>query len=80
MRTVEDTLGRIAATTSRARSPGETGVGKEIAARYAARALAAAGEPFVAVNCAAIPADLLESELFGHEKGAFTGASRATRG
>lgn len=80
MREVQKRLGRAAGGNSTVLITGETGTGKEIAARVLHRTSARASGPFVAVNCAAIPDDLLESEMFGHAKGAFTGAQGDRRG
>lgn len=75
MRRVMTQLERVAASESRVCILGETGTGKELVARTIHERSARAAGPFVTLNCAAVPAELIESELFGHEKGSFTGAS-----
>lgn len=73
-------LAKLAATPVTVLIRGETGTGKEVVARALHEHGHRAHKPFIAVNCAAIPDNLLESELFGHEKGAFTGATHAKQG
>ena len=80
MQHVYDLIDKAAATRSKVLITGENGTGKELVARAIHHNSARAGESFVTVNCAAIPEALIESELFGHEAGAFTGAKRQHTG
>jgi DNA-binding NtrC family response regulator len=80
MRALYRTMEKVAATDATVLVVGESGTGKELVARTLHRSSRRAGGAFVAVNCAAIPESLIESELFGHERGAFTGAHRRREG
>ena len=80
MREVRAAIGRIASTDSNVLVTGETGTGKELVAELIHRNSSRAHQPFVCINCAAIPDSLLESELFGYERGSFTGAYSSSKG
>jgi two-component system nitrogen regulation response regulator NtrX len=80
MQQVRALIARVAPTEARVLISGESGTGKELVAAAIHAASRRAGRPFVTVNCAAIPRDLVESEMFGHERGAFTGATERRLG
>ncbi len=80
MHSLYKAIGRVAPTDLTVLILGESGTGKELIARSIHQHSARSDQPFIALNCAAIPSELLESELFGHEKGAFTGAVERKKG
>ena len=80
MAAVFDLIDKVAATEVTVLLTGESGTGKDLVAREIHRRSARVGGPFIAMNCAALPENLIESELFGHEKGAFTGAAAQRKG
>jgi len=80
MRSLFDTIARVASANATVVVLGESGSGKELVANAIHQLSERAGRPFVAVNCGALPETLIESELFGHERGSFTGAARTHRG
>ncbi len=80
MMKVREMIDRVAGTDARVLITGDNGTGKELVARALHENSERAGNPFIEVNCAAIPSELIESELFGHEKGAFTSAIKQRKG
>lgn len=80
MLAIKETIARVAPTEARVLITGENGTGKELVARWIHEGSKRAARPIVEVNCAAIPSELIESELFGHEKGSFTGAVKQRLG
>jgi len=80
MKAIQDMIRRVAPTTGSVLITGENGTGKEVVAHSVHALSPRYAKPFVEVNCAAIPEELIESELFGHEKGSFTGATQLRRG
>lgn len=80
IRRVKDMIEKVAPTEARVLITGENGTGKELVARWLHEKSQRWSQPFVEVNCAAIPSELIESELFGHEKGAFTSAHKQRKG
>lgn len=80
MKVVKQMISRVAPTSSWVLITGENGTGKELVAQNIHYLSQRAGKPFIEVNCAAIPGELIESELFGYEKGAFTGADKSKKG
>src|ERR1700732_3391459 len=80
IRNVNHLIGQVAASDCNVLILGESGTGKEVVARAIHEVSARRLRPFVPINCGAIPSELMESELFGHEKGAFTGALATRKG
>jgi len=80
MKKIKDLIQRVAATDARVFITGDNGTGKELVARWLHEQSNRSNAPFVEVNCAAIPSELIESELFGHEKGSFTSAFKQRKG